>query len=145
MNVKISEELMWLEPYLKKVSNIVPVHKIEKIVAGKPRVDQIQHCQAQLVTETNTKTGQIIRQYITMNLYYLKARSLNPLERMKKPYSKVDLLETLAHELAHFEDIHHTPKHKKLQNKICTIFMNMLEKTGYVSEEHEMKTNKPRF
>lgn len=145
MNVKLSTELEWLKPYLKRVKNIIPVHKLEKIISGKPREEQIQHSHAQLVTEYNPNTGHTKRRYITLNLYYMKSRKLKPTLRSKEPFSKIDLLETLAHELAHLKEYKHTPQHKKLENRLCTIFMNMLEKTGYVSEEHEFKTQKPKF
>lgn len=145
MNIKISPELEWVEPYLKRASKIVPVEQLEKIIAVKPRLDQIQHCHAQLVTETDTNTNAVKRRYISMNLYYVKSHKLEPLQRKKVPFSKIDLLETLSHELAHLVEIKHTPEHKKLESKICTIFMTMLKRTGYVSEEHEMKHSRPRF
>jgi len=145
MSVKISPELKWVIPYLKRASKIVPVEQLEKIIAVKPRLEQIQHCHAQLVTETNTHTNQVKRRYISLNLYYVKSHQLKPLKRKKVPFSKIDLLETLAHELAHLIDVKHTPKHKKLENRLCSIFMTMLEQTGYVSEEYEMKHSRPRF
>lgn len=57
----------------------------------------------------------------------------------KRPWSKIDLLTLLAHEIAHIEDWKHTPKHKKLESKILSAFMVKLKKEGYVSEEVELK------
>jgi hypothetical protein len=54
-------------------------------------------------------------------------------------FSKIDLLEHLAHELAHTESWTHTPKHKRLEAKIKIKFMHMLQSDGYVSEEDELK------
>lgn len=145
MNIKFSPELEWLRPYFNKVKNIVPVQNLEKVIARKPRMNQLQHSHAQLVTYTSNETGKIVRQYISINLYFIKPEKLNPMVRKKNPFSKIDLLEHFAHELAHLEHEPHTPKHKRLENRICNIFMNMLEKSGYISEEYEMIHNKPKF
>ena len=55
-----------------------------------------------------------------------------------KPMSKIDMIELLAHELAHVYYIPHSPKHKKLECRIKTKFCTMLEKEGYISEEEEL-------
>lgn len=56
-----------------------------------------------------------------------------------KPYSKIDLLATLAHEMAHMVHWKHTTKHKKLEAKMLSSMMTLLNKEGYISEESELK------
>lgn len=56
------------------------------------------------------------------------------------PFSKIDMLHSLAHELAHMHDMDHTPAHKKLEAKILSAFMTQLRNDGYISEEHELKS-----
>lgn len=54
-------------------------------------------------------------------------------------FSKIDLLATLAHELAHIIEWKHTPTHKQIESKILSAFMTMLKNEGYTSEEDELK------
>ena len=54
-----------------------------------------------------------------------------------RPYTALELLCTLAHELAHIKHWDHTCHHKMLENHITTIFMQKLHKDGYISEEKD--------
>ena len=146
--MKISPELEWLRPYLKRVKNLVPVHKLEKIISLKADIKKLQHVYGQLVVETWKEEGSIYRKkrtFISLYITYAKTLKLKPLKRVIRPYSKYDLLGCLAHELSHFEHDDHTPAQRKMENRLCNIFMDMLEASGYISEEHEMKHNKPKY
>jgi len=148
MKLKIAPELEWFRPYLKRVKNIAPVHKLEKIIALKADTKKLQHIDGQLVTETWEEDGYTYRKkriYMSIYVTYSKTLSLKPLKRTIKPFSKIDLLELFAHELAHLEHDYHTVAHKKLENRLCSMFMTILNASGYVSEEHEMKNNKPSY
>jgi hypothetical protein len=59
-------------------------------------------------------------------------------ESKQYPYSKIDILELLAHEMAHMKDMHHTPDHKILEGKILKAFLLRLKGEGYISEEVEL-------
>lgn len=53
-------------------------------------------------------------------------------------YSTIDLLQVLAHELAHLEHwVPHTTAHRRLECRIMCIFMTKLGKSGYTTEEEE--------
>lgn len=143
-----SSDLEWMRPYVKKVNHIVPVQKIEKVISFKPRKDRVQHGHAGHTIESwleGRPPKKKKRIYITINLYFWKLESLKPVKRKLSPFSKIDLLESLAHELAHAVDFDHTTRHKKLEAKMKSMFMTMLEKEGYISEEHELKHNPPKF
>lgn len=141
-----SNDLEWFRPYVQKVKNIVPIHQLEKIVSYKPRLDQVHHQHAQLLKETWEEDGVVKkRKYISINLYFVKVSSFKPLRRKIGPFSKIDLLELLAHELAHLTHWEHTPSHKALEARLKRLFMTQLEKTGYISEEQEMKYDRPKF
>jgi len=57
----------------------------------------------------------------------------------RMPYSTIDILEILAHELAHtVESFEHTPDHKIMECRIKTIFMKVLKKQKYTCEEDEL-------
>lgn len=135
--LKFSSDFDWFRPYVKKVKHIVPLEQLEKIISVRPRTDQIQHGYAQLVTEYHGN-GHVKRRYISINTHYCKLMSLKPLKRKALPFSKIDLLESLAHELAHLTHHDHTPDHKKLECRIKSIFMTQLEREGYISEEVEL-------
>jgi hypothetical protein len=59
----------------------------------------------------------------------------------QKPFSRIDLLKHLAHEIAHIEEpsFKHTPRHEKICSQITIAFMKMLHSEGYESEEAELK------
>lgn len=137
--MRIVKRLQWLEPYLNKVGHLVNLNRISKINVYSPRLDATTYAQGYATLVQGAKP------YITISIYYLVISKLNPLKRRKKPYAKIDILNTLAHELAHLEHWDHTPEHRKLENKISSIFMTLLSKTNYVSEEHEMKYDKPKL
>ena len=83
---------------------------------------------------------------ITIYITSAKTIRLKPLKRKMGYYSKVDILQVLAHELAHFaEPDFHTPQHKIDECKMCIIFMKMLNEDGYKSEEYEFKHDKPHY
>jgi hypothetical protein len=52
-------------------------------------------------------------------------------------FTKITLLNHLAHEIAHIVHWEHTPEHKILENEICSKFMHMLSQTGYKNEDKE--------
>lgn len=140
--IKLSKNLEWFRPYIDKVGHLVPIEGLEKIISIKPRKNQIKKHHAQLV---EVKENGKVRRYISLNLYSWRLASINPTERKILTFSKVDLLEYLAHELAHLVDWNHTPEHKTLEAKIKIVFMKHLKSTGYISEEHELKTNPPKY
>lgn len=126
--MKISPKLEWMRPYAELGMTFVsPDAVLERIGAwtlGKSRGRDVA------ASIHQRKNGEPYR--IWMHTHYYFGDEV-------RPWSKIDLLVTLAHEIAHIEDWKHTPKHKKLEAKILSAFMNMLKKEGYVSEEAELK------
>lgn len=69
---------------------------------------------------------------------YLNAQRCNPKGfESFRAFTPIELLCTLAHELAHIKHWYHTPSHKMLENHLCTIFMQQLRSDGYISEEKD--------
>ena len=62
--------------------------------------------------------------------------NINGFEKFR-PYTLIELLCTLAHELAHIKHWQHTPHHKMLENHLTTLFMQKLDKEGYICEEKD--------
>jgi hypothetical protein len=124
---KLGKSLVWMKPYLDVAIPHLPASKrIARITAwNKTNGRYGKGCQACIITDDD----ETFRVYIHT---YSHPRGEEP-----TPYSKLELLELLAHELAHTVSFDHTPEHKKLEAKLLTIFMNQLESEGYVSSEEE--------
>ena len=136
--IKLSKNLTWFRPYLNEL--------IETDEFDLTTLEGIKGIKATSTTsiqdaEALTWFYDDIPKSITIYLTYQE--KFEPFDgdkcRMKRmPFSRIDLLSTLAHELAHVcGDFDHTPSHKITECLITQIFMSRLERIGYVSEEAE--------
>lgn len=130
--IKVSKKLEWIRPYVELgIEFISKKHKLDRVGCwslGKSRGIG-EHA---AIFQNKLKDGH----RIWMHTHYNNGNG-------PQPFSKIDLLTHLAHELAHMEDWKHTPKHKKLETKILSAFMSKLIKDGYVSEEKELNEKLP--
>lgn len=134
----ISKSLEWTRPYIEDIALVIPkVKKIKKIHAMGASLHKIASCYAQLTVDNKSK-----RHVISIYTNYATVVSLKPFKRVIKPFSKVDILQTLAHELAHVLHWDHTPEHKIVENTIAVMMMQKLQADGYISEEHELGIKK---
>lgn len=125
----ITAELEWMREYVQLVEYLLPkIRQVKKISGKKANPDRSQHF-AGLITYYDKRSFRIC--------LYTTQRSRNT--EAIHPYNTMDLLATLAHELAHLEHWLHTPEHKQLECTILSIFMTKLKQDGYVSEEDEKK------
>jgi hypothetical protein len=131
MEIRISPKLEWMRPYLELGLTFVSKgHIVERLGAwtiGKSRG------RGEFAALFQDRIGAPHR--IWMHTHYEDS------EGKHVPFSKIDLLTHLAHELAHTEDWKHTPKHSALEAKIKIAFMKMLNREGYISEETELNEN----
>jgi hypothetical protein len=130
----ISKELRWLRPFLQEVSHMIPLDRLKRISARRPHREfsKAQRCHG------------IISHYkwedsykITIYLCFIDIDKIDPPKFVMRPYSTIDTLCFMAHELAHMVHWEHTPDHKILENQIIQIFMQKLKTMGYKSEEEE--------
>jgi hypothetical protein len=125
----VAKELQWLCEYIELAKPHLPKRKkVSRI--GKWDIGGRCGKKEQACIFTND-----FRSY---RIYFHTHRFPRCLEK-PEPYSKIDILSLLAHELAHMLDMEHTPKHKKLESKILSMFMTRLASKGYISEEAELK------
>lgn len=118
-----------MRDYVESVSHLLPkIKQLKKISSKTGNKERYQHCHG-LITYFNKKSFRITL-YITYH-DILTDKICN--------YTTIDLLQYLAHELAHLEHWDHTPEHKLLECSIVNIFMTKLLEEGYTSEEHEAK------
>ena len=137
-SIKYHPDLVWTRPYIEAVHKHIPRgFKITRIHAVKPQANKCLGFYGQL---SETDSGHCLTLYVE----YWHHISWYPKKRKIAPFSKIDLLQTLAHEVAHCSHWEHTPQHKQLENKICSIFMRILASEGYESEEAELKEIKSK-
>lgn len=132
----ISEQLEWIRPYLVDVEHLVPIKHLRRVTAKKPRKDFTQN---QLCHGMITRYARYKRDFkITLYTYFIDITKIHPEVHMRlRPYSKIDTLCFLAHELSHMVHWDHTPQHKSLEAELTHLFMIRLRASGYVSEEEE--------
>lgn len=137
MFLKISSKLEWLREYVESVSDLVPINNLTHIKGLKPQNNLRKQQTHAVLTEYTDKTFGIVihtfSKYVHPETHEVRFT----------PYNTMDILGTLAHELAHllFIDFH-CPEHKRLELKILRRFMTRLKKSGYHSEEIEEKESK---
>lgn len=135
--MKISKTFLWMEKYIleakrthPKISKITRIYKIPFTCEKKQKT-------AGLCVEMMNGTYEIGLSNRYQDITFKKCNTVTV-----KPtrFSKIDILEILAHELAHMYFETHCPNHKRLECKFLMRFMNMVERDGYISEEEEFKT-----
>tara|TARA_R110000851_G_scaffold311678_1_gene471943 strand:- start:37 stop:462 length:426 start_codon:yes stop_codon:yes gene_type:complete len=130
--MKVSKDLKWVIPFVHFVEDMYPnVKKLTEIRTIRFSYKSRDRAYGLLEDLGNSKYKLSLRTHYQYIDFY-------PLSVTKKSFSKLDLLITLAHELAHLYEWEHTPEHRVLENEICTAFMFKLKQQGYKSEEYEL-------
>jgi hypothetical protein len=126
--MKVSPEFLWLVPYVELALPHLPKgKKVTRLGAWRFGGRCGKKEQAAIFTDDFRS----FRIYLHTHTH---PRALPE----PRPYSRIEVLENLAHELAHLINMNeHTPAHRKLEAKLTMIFMHRLEKDGYISEERE--------
>jgi hypothetical protein len=143
--IKLSRNLTWFRPFLNEVIetdefDLTTLESIKGIRATSTKKLQDAEGLAWFIDDIPRS----IEVYLTYQERY------DPFDgdkcRLKRmPFSKIDILAILAHEMAHVCDtFDHTPSHKITECLIMQIFMSRLERIGYVSEEFEFSKIKKK-
>jgi hypothetical protein len=134
--LKYSKELEWLRPYIEKARVCVPnIDKLDALYKLPLKKNKRQ-------TIAGVCHEQGGRYKIFLYTEYNSIKKYNPLTLKRKKYSKIDIIEHLAHELSHMVHWDHCPKRLILQSQLAIIFAGMLYFDGYESEEHEFGEKK---
>lgn len=127
----ISKKFKWTKSFIDEVVPMFPkLKKVKKLNVVRSSFTTRDRFYGQ-ITETDNKFNITIRHVYQYIDFY-------PLSITLKPLSKIDILATLAHELAHVYHWNHSPEHKLLENQILNIFMFKLKSDGYKDEETEL-------
>lgn len=127
----ISKKLEWLRSYFKLIAPLYPKFK------GLKKISIMRSSHSKVHRACGTLSYLDEGMQISLRNYY-QSIDLYPLSITLEPLSKIDILITFSHELAHICWWKHSPQHKILENQINTIFMARLKSTGYVDEETEL-------
>jgi hypothetical protein len=136
MAPKIRKEYLWLLDYMRIAAEIYPpfLDLVRRITVRCPRQDCVQRSFA--LARKRVRGAYTI----TLMSHYWDSND----QKLTKE-TRPDLLDSLAHELAHVycghveDHMNHTPAMYKLRNNLHTLFMDHIEKLGYHSEEESEK------
>jgi hypothetical protein len=126
----------WLKEFVELGLGLVGTHEYSrevKLVTKINRSDKpnLFHGKIFLYPDNTAKI-------VLMLNYRMFIKEGSKVELVDRPFSKIDILCTTAHELAHLKYFDHCPNHKILESEIVSSFMARLKKLGYLSEEVEL-------
>lgn len=130
----ISKSLEWMRPYIEDARKLVPeIRLLKSVVARRPKPThkEVQRIHAIIHAHRNGTFS------IGLMLTRKSLKSINPVKFKISNQTKIDMLDHLAHELAHLRYWDHSPHRKILEAKLSILFMKRLSKSGYISEEVE--------
>lgn len=141
--MRISKSLRWMLPYIEDARPILP--EVALLTHLTSRVPKTSHKEVQRISGVCSqyeKRDKSISYRIALFTQYQNVLKYRPLKIKLQDYSKMDMLQFLAHELSHMRDMTHTPSRMVLECKLMLKFMKRLESEGYISEEYESKNKK---
>lgn len=140
----IDPEFLWLAPYIEEVRSILNIDELAGIRFLTTPETKKQTTSARFLIDIEKKY------FIELTTTYQRFHRSKVSIKSLTPLSKIDMLNFFAHELAHYflviaqDEWNHTPEHKILESQITILFMNLLMKQGYISDEHEAPKKKAK-
>jgi len=121
--MKMSPELLWLRPFVMCAKDLCNIKRIDGIRGYAVPLDKSEQGDAQIIETIATKRVVIL-------IRVMNHRAKNGIVVSRSPSYISEILDHLAHELAHLKHWEHTPKHYKLQTTIMRRFASILEEQG---------------
>ena len=130
-------------PYLEDARPILPeIAILTHLISRVPKTNHKEVQRISGVCNQYEKKDKTVSYRIILMTKYQNIQKYRPLKIKLSDYSKMDMLQLLAHELSHMRDMTHTPSRMVLECKLMLKFMKRLESEGYISEEYESKNKK---
>ena len=127
----ISKDINWLKSFIDEVKPMFPkIKQVKSIKIMKTSYSKRDRAYGQIAELDKGYKISIRTSFQHIDFY--------PLCITLKPFSKIDMLITLAHELSHLYHWTHSPEHKLLENHIANVFMFKLKSDEYKDEENEL-------
>lgn len=119
-NIKYWPNVRWLSPFIESVAHLVPIERLSYIKGYKIRRNFEPAQEAQIIK--TLPNGKCV---ITIKVIKYD-------KRLKKHVNAyiANVLESLAHELAHLTHWEHTSNHFRLQAEIMMKFCNVMDEIG---------------
>lgn len=138
----IDPEFLWLAPYIEQIRETLNIDRLSGIRLLLTPEKKKQTISAKFLIDVDNKY------YIELTTTYQKFHKNKLNIESLASLSKIDILSFFAHELAHYflviahDEWDHTPEHKVLESQITILFMDLLAKQGYISDEKEKPKKK---
>ena len=127
----LTKKAEWIKPFLEAARPLVPkIRYLRSLDFRKPRKGAVNHAHGITHLDTWNNIYDIV-----IHSHAVRVLSRKPLKVTYTPFTLIESLECLAHELAHLRHFKHTPAHKILECKIKAKFMCMIKLHGYKSDE----------
>lgn len=108
--ISYQKNLEWLRPFVQSASTLVPTQRIVRIQGYKMGYKGQDFTEGTIYTKRSDGGGEALISLATH------------LFNSKGPRAYVNILQTLAHELAHLKHWDHSPEHWALESKIALRF-----------------------
>lgn len=134
---KFSKKISWLEPYFGIAYSMYPdiLRNLKKVYRVPTPLDKRMTYFGLCITYTDDTYAIGVAthyQHIVFRETHVDVK--------KAPFSSLDILDSFAHEIAHMiTGDNHTVYHKRVEQRIMGKFLTRLNKSGYISEEEELK------
>lgn len=142
MKYKVDEQISWIKPYLQIAAKQINLSKLRTVKTTLFDESTANRQTLAFCTFDGKHFDISIDRYYQRHIHK-KGRKC---KRVLKEHSKIEILELLAHELAHIGNAKefelHSPRHKAIECKLMIKFMTQLQKEGYKNEEIDLKSYK---
>ena len=118
--MKIQKNIEWLKIFIDSVDDLVPLHKVKRVMGYKVSAKKEEGGYASIVRTGNKYS---INLKLTNN-YREKGK------RLRRNTHLATILESLAHELGHIHFWEHDSDHFELTGKILVRFSKVMKKIG---------------
>jgi hypothetical protein len=123
---RISKDLIWLQPFIKSVRSLVPLKKVRRFFAYKLPLDKRELAVAWC---TNNNDGTYTISFSTHDRVVKRVGNCFEYTGYARR-CRAEILDTLAHELAHLKYFDHDIRHYRLQLQIMWRFARVMERKG---------------
>ncbi len=138
----ISKNIAWIQEYIDVLDDLkFNFSKLDKITGiNSIPLSRIQSYEAITYEENHRYEIRLVLTYQGKYKPFKTESGDHACLLRRMPFSKMDTLVALSHELAHVftEHFHHTPRHKNIECLVMTQFTEKLKENGYISEEKEL-------